>query len=102
MTPKMWFHGLVAAFIGGGASVISSGFALMIMKPDTFNLGPQLLITVKTVAVLGLFSGIQTAAAYLKQSPLWDGVVERRTITDSQVHTEEVTQEPTKTVIPKP
>jgi len=80
MTPRMWFHGLVAAFIGGAASVISSGFALMVMKPDTFNLGPALWITVKTVAVLGVFAGIQTAAAYLKQSPLWDKTTDRRAV----------------------
>lgn len=97
ITPKMWFHGLVAAFIGGAAGALSSAIGLMIMKPEVFNLGPQLPDTLKTAAVLGLLSGAQTAFAYLKQSPLWDGVTERRTTTDAVVHTVETTTLPAKT-----
>ena len=79
----MWLHGLVAAFIGGAATMLSSSLALMVMNPEQFNMGAQLGHTLKTVLVLGLLSGAQTAAAYLKQSPLWDGTTERRTVSDA-------------------
>jgi hypothetical protein len=70
MSGKRWFHGLVAAFIGGLAGAGSSSIALMVLVPEKFNLGPQLALTFKTAAVLMLLSGAQTAFAYLKQAPL--------------------------------
>lgn len=98
MTPRMWLHGLVAAFIGGAATMLSSSLALMVMNPEQFNMGPQVWHTLRTVLVLGLISGAQTAAAYLKQSPLWeDATTERRTVTDargSEVLTETKTTAP--------
>ncbi len=84
MNARMWFRGLAAAFIGGAASMLSSSFALMIMDPSTFNLGPALWHTVRTVTVLGMFAGLQTAFAYLKKSPLWDRTTERRVVRDAE------------------
>lgn len=71
----IWFHGLAAAFIGGASGSISSGMALMVMVPEKFNLGPDLALTLKTIAILGVLTGAQTAFAYLKQAPLpeWEG-----------------------------
>ena len=81
---QMWFHGLAAAFIGGAASALSSGLGLMLVMPDKFNLGPAIATTLKTMCVVSLLTGIQTAAAYLKQSPLWEGTTERRVVSDAQ------------------
>ena len=70
MTPRRWFHGLAAAFIGGAATFLSSGQIIAMMAPETFNFGPQLSLTLKTMAVLGAWAGLQTALAFLKQAPL--------------------------------
>lgn len=67
---KRWAWGLVAAFIGGLAGAVQSGLTLMIMSPETFNMGEQLGKTLLTMLVLGVLSGVNVAAAYLKQSPL--------------------------------
>lgn len=62
--PKVWLHGLIAAFIGGGAS---AGAAAGV-DPDSFNLvdWEGFLNILKLFAVSGLFS----VFAYLKKSPL--------------------------------
>jgi hypothetical protein len=70
MTSQRWFHGLAAAFIGGVASAVDSGLALIIMAPDQFNINAQLKRTLITISVLGILSGAKLAFAYLKQSPL--------------------------------
>lgn len=67
---RAWRHGLFSGFIGGAASAIDSGLALVIVAPDKFNLHDGLGRTVFTVAILGLLSGVKFAFAYLKQSPL--------------------------------
>lgn len=57
-----WLHGLGAAFIGGSASMVS----VVVVSPDTFNLGSGWRNLVEVCIV----NGIITAAAYLKTSPL--------------------------------
>lgn len=61
-SPKIWLHGLFAAFIGGAATAVSC----LVVEPATFNFAAGLSSTLKVAAVSGLIS----AAAYLKQSPL--------------------------------
>ena len=80
MTFKVWLHGLVAAFIGGGASGFTSGLASMGIDPEHFNIQTGLSHVAKLVGVTFLLSGTLMAFAYLKQSPLpdLDGVTERR------------------------
>ena len=82
---RRWFHGLAATFIGGTATAISSGLALIAVVPEKFNIGPGLMLTLKTVGILGVISGAQTAFAYLKQAPLpeWDGEDTRTTVTET-------------------
>lgn len=71
MTPKQkWVHGLSAAFVGGVATAIDSGLALIIIAPDQFNLNKGLLRTLLTITVLAILSGAKLAFAYLKQAPL--------------------------------
>ncbi len=73
MNPRMWFHGLIAAFIGAAAGSVDSGITLMITDPDRFNLGPQLKHSLLVIGILALLAGAKMAAAYLKKAPdPWD------------------------------
>ena len=77
---KLWLHGLIAAFIGGGASAITSGFVASQLMPDRVNLGAGLFLTLKLIGATFVISGVLSAAAYLKQSPVpndWDGTDRR-------------------------
>jgi hypothetical protein len=67
---RKWIHGLAAAFIGGIATALDSGLALIIIAPEQFNLNKGLARTLLTIAVLGVLSGAKLAFAYLKQAPL--------------------------------
>lgn len=35
--PLVWFRGLVAAFVGGGAGAIASGFISVAQTPQQYN-----------------------------------------------------------------
>ncbi len=72
MRPKarIWLYGLLSGFVGGFAGALDSCLALMVLVPSQFNLGPELIQTLKTSGVLGLLAGGKCAVAYLKQSPL--------------------------------
>ena len=79
-TGRLWWHGLIAAVVGGAAGAVDSALALMLINPDQFDLGPNLATTLQTVTVIGLLTGLKCAAAYLKQSPVpWNGVERRET-----------------------
>lgn len=67
---RKWWYGLVGGFIGGAAGALDSSFALMILVPEQFNLGPKLMQTLKTALVIGLLTGAKCAFAYLKQVPV--------------------------------
>lgn len=58
---EFWLKGLIAAFIGGGATIVSS----MVIAPDTFNIHD-----LKKLGQLAIASGIINACMYLKQSPI--------------------------------
>ena len=65
-----WAYGLVSGFIGGGAGSIGSGVGGIITDPEHFNPANGFRHLFVLMGVSFLFSGIITAAAYLKQSPL--------------------------------
>lgn len=60
---KAWLHGLVAAFISGGAN----GITVMIVDPTQFNLFQGGAAKLGMVMLVGAIVG---AALFLKQSPL--------------------------------
>jgi hypothetical protein len=77
---KTWLHGLIAAFIGGGANaivgVISAGWVL----PDKVNSGAGLRTALTLMLFQFTFGAILAVAAFLKQSPVppgWDGADRR-------------------------
>lgn len=68
---RIWLRGLAAAFIGGGSGAASGALALVINDPNDFNAAhPGKLMRVG--ATIFLISGISSAFAYLKKSPIPD------------------------------
>jgi hypothetical protein len=63
MTTRVWFKGLVAAFIVG----VSNGFLASVVSPETFNTTPEGLK--KFAWFIGLSGGLGMFT-YLKQSPV--------------------------------
>lgn len=71
-----WIKGLAAAFIGGGSSAAASGVTAIGIAPEQFNLAGGLKHTLTLMAANFVVSGVISAFAYLKQSPVpqeWDG-----------------------------
>jgi len=66
----VWWHGLAAAAVAGGANGVITGFAAVGIDPAHFNLAAGLHSTLAIAAVSAMMSGIIGVAAYLKQSPL--------------------------------
>ncbi len=63
-----WAAGLIAGFVGGGASAVVGSLAISFQDPKDFSIG-----TTKFLSVAGtifLVSGILNAAMYLKQNPI--------------------------------
>lgn len=65
-----WLYGLVSGFIGGGAGALGAGFAGVYTDPEHFSPAGGVHHLLTLMGVTFLISGIITAAAYLKQSPL--------------------------------
>ena len=65
-----WIHGLVSAFIGGGASAVTASFSAAVIAPDRFNLAAGLGNMLKMMGACFAINGILTVMAYFKQSPL--------------------------------
>lgn len=71
---ETWLKGIVAAAIAGGANGVITGFAAVGIDPAHFNLQAGLHSTLTIAAASALMSSIIGVAAYLKQSPLPQGV----------------------------
>jgi len=76
-TFAVWWRGLTAAGIAGGANGVITGFAAVGIDPQHFNLQAGLHATLAIAAVSALMSAIIGVAAYLKQSPLPQEAVTR-------------------------
>jgi hypothetical protein len=72
-TFQVWWRGLLAAAIAGGANGVITGFAAVGIDPQHFNLQAGLRSTLAIAAVSAMMSAIIGVAAYLKQSPLPQG-----------------------------
>lgn len=69
---ETWIYGMVGAFVGGGASAITSGAVSMGFAPDKFNLTDAKGVG-HLFGLMGanfLVSGILSVSFYLKQSPV--------------------------------
>ena len=72
-------HGLVAAFIGGGAGTVTSSITAAALAPESFNLTNQVRPILLLMLITFSMNGLLSSMFYLKQSPVpdWDGT-ERR------------------------
>lgn len=70
MNWKSWFHGLAAAFIGGGSSAVSAGVSGIIVAPESFNTNGGTGKVIGLMASTFVVSGLLSAFFYLKSSPL--------------------------------
>ena len=98
-----WFRGLMAAFIGGGASAVSAGFVVSAKDPAHYALGSANFFQV--AGSVFLVSGTINAAAFLRTKPIPDMKTVTTSIAVSQqgksapvtvATVTEVHQEPTK------
>ncbi len=67
-SPRVWAHGLLSAFIGGGASTFSADQGISLAQ--RFNVQGVESLTLTELGVVFLSSGFVSAMMYLKQSPL--------------------------------
>lgn len=65
-----WIYGLMAAFVSGGASAVTSGITVTAMDPADFNLQTGRFYTL--VGALFAVNGLMGAMMFLKQKPLPD------------------------------
>jgi len=63
-----WIYGLLHACIGGGASAVTAGFAVSVIKPTDFPLAS--MASLKLMFWVFAVSAVKDGFLYLKQSPL--------------------------------
>lgn len=68
--PILWLRGLLAAFIGGGASAVASGFIAVAQTPAQYNFHDGVDNLLRMIGGTFIVTGILTAASYLQKSPL--------------------------------
>lgn len=65
--PRIWFRGLLAAFIGGGATALTADQGILFAN----RLGAKVeVLSLEALGIVFLSAGIYNAALYLKQSPI--------------------------------
>ena len=67
---QVWWRGLVAAAIAGGANGVITGFAAVGIDPQHFNLQTGIGATFRIGAAAALINAVIGVAAYLQKSPL--------------------------------
>lgn len=69
---RLWLHRLIAAFIGGGASAVTSGLTSMGFAPDKFNLtnAQGIFHLLGLMGANFIVSGVLSVMFYLRQAPL--------------------------------
>jgi hypothetical protein len=69
---ELWFKGLLAAAISGGAGGVLTGFAAVGIDPQHFNLQSGTGATLRIAIAAALINSVIGVAAYLQKSPLPD------------------------------
>ena len=65
-----WIRGLISAFVGGGASAVTSGIAVRVGDPQQYNMATQkFYVLVGSVFVM---SGLINMMAFLRNKPMPD------------------------------
>lgn len=89
-----WAYGLIAAFIWGGASAVTSALTASVLAPETFNTGNQIQALLTLMGVTFTVNGLLSMFLYLRQAPLpeWDHITDRRTETTETAGGQETTR----------
>lgn len=67
---EVWLHGLIAAFVGGGASAVTTGIVAPAIAPQAFNFHEQFSPLLQLMGALFVVNGLMAAFAYLAKSPV--------------------------------
>jgi hypothetical protein len=78
-----WAYGLASAFISGGATAITGGFAVGISDGDHFNVHTPALWTV--MGIMFVVSGVSNGANFLRNRPLPAFVTSERTVEKTEI-----------------
>ena len=65
-----WLRGLLAAFVGGGASAITSGITVSAMDSKDYNLAEGAGKLYSLMGVLFMVNGLLSAAMFLRNKPV--------------------------------
>lgn len=68
--PVVWFRGILAAFVGGGAGAVASGFVAIAQTPAQYNINEGLGNLLRMIGSTFLVTGILNAMHALQKSPL--------------------------------
>jgi hypothetical protein len=77
----MWFHGLIAALIAGGANAAAGVIGTSLVLPAQVNTGSGFHTALTLMGVQFAIGAVVGVIFYLKQSPVpagWDGTTDRR------------------------
>ncbi len=67
---RQWLRGWLGAAIAAAASTISTGLSVIVIDPNTFNLGTGFHNVVKAVGISAAVQAAVGAALFLSKSPL--------------------------------
>ena len=87
-----WLHGLIAAFVQGGAGAVTGGITVATMDPKDYFLGSHKLYAL--MVAMFLVNGILGAMSFLRQKPVPD----YKTVTTTVQKTQITGMPPTKIV----
>jgi len=80
-----WVYGLTGAFIGGGASAVTSGFVVVGMDPKDYNLNDGLPKLLSLMSAMFVVNGIMSMMMFLRQKPVPDHKQIRTTVQETTV-----------------
>lgn len=67
-----WFRGLIASFISGGASALTSGFTVSAMDPKDYNFQTGFSKLMSLMSAMFLVNGVMSMALFLRNKPVPD------------------------------
>lgn len=77
-----WVRGILAAFIGGGASAVTSGMVVSLSDPKDYAIGSAKFFSL--VGAVFVMSGFMNAMAFLRTKPLPEMKKVERTVATTE------------------
>ena len=82
---REWGLGLVASFVSGGASAVTSGFTVSALDPKDYNFQDGLSKLLILMGAMFLVNGIMSMMLFLRQKPVPDHKLIKTTIEETVV-----------------